>query len=475
MESQSQNPIAEFSLRAATFAPYILVGLVVLTATMYASPQTDDFCTFGRLFSQSNGNPLRETWYLYEHWTGRYTSSFIVAVVGWLIAVIPASVHAVYSVCLAAIAALFAWSCVLVTRVLSASRQPNLLLAAIIFASSMALTPSKLEAYLWLTGAAVYFVGLAVFFVVISMLARRQATPATGVSPPFDWPALMAIAVCVGFNEFLAIALFGYLALTAALAVKEGARLSRNIGYLAVCLVAFMASVFAPGNFARDSSISVVRHDIASATSLSMKSFGLFVDAMLLPHGVLLVALLAAAACAGWLLRREPSKVSSVAPLVTVLTLAFPMHLWVYSFLTGEETPGRIINQAFVMALVGLCLLCAWLGQQVSRRRSDGPRAALSVVVLMVGLMLISSSPFTRFAQATRDYAPIWRYQHIERHRQLLAASHSGAPATVRPFASGDSAPPTFRGGDVSADSTNWINRCVAAYYSIPSVRLALP
>ena len=85
------------TFRVLATVPYVLALLVVLYAARYGFPQTDDYCTFGRLVRQHDANPFVETWHLYMNWTGRYTSSFLVAAVGTLTTLLPLSVHAVYA------------------------------------------------------------------------------------------------------------------------------------------------------------------------------------------------------------------------------------------------------------------------------------------------------------------------------------------------------------------------------------------
>src|SRR4249919_2979696 len=293
------------SLRIASFAPYVLICLAVVTATFYAFPQTDDYCTFGRLFSHSGGNPLLETWYLYKNWSGRYSSSLIVALGGWLSSVTPFPLHVVYSVCLAILVAMFALGCAAVSRVTSASRRRNPALALIIFSSTMVLMPSKLEEYLWLSGAAVYFAGISVLLYTLKLLTDRQAS-SEAPAQQYDWPLLCLIVICVGFNELLALALGGYLVLATAIGALHGDRVKRNIKYFLAFGAAFLVTVLAPGNFARDAGIAVNRHDVLQAATLALSSLSLFKDALLETNAILLCVLLIAAACTGWLLAGEP-------------------------------------------------------------------------------------------------------------------------------------------------------------------------
>ena len=460
-----------FFLRIAAFAPYALICVAVITATFYAFPQTDDYCTFGRLALHSGGNPLLETWYLYNSWTGRYSSSLVVALVGWLTSVSPAPLHVVYSACLAMLVATFALACMAVSRLVGDSRNLNLALAALIFASSLVLMPSKLEEYLWLTGAAVYFAGISVLLFTAKALADRQASVAPG--PRYDWPLLCLIIACVGFNEFLAIALGGYLILVTAVRAARRESVRPNLQYFVAFTIAFLVTVLAPGNFARDAGIASTRHDVVQATRLAMESLSVFKSSLIDSNAILLTALMLASACAGWLAASTSAeRAYRFLPLPVTLILSFPMHLWTFSFLTGEATPGRVINQAFVLALVGVMMLLAWLTQRALHGRRPLTQATALGVVMLAGLALISSAPFKQLTKSTREFAPAWRYQQLQRQALLVSASRNGVPAVVNPIVHGDSQPPIFQGGDVTEDPGNWINRCVADYYAVQSVRL---
>lgn len=468
------------TLALASVTPYLWIGAVLLYATSFAFPQTDDFCTFGRLFKISGGNPFAEAAYLYHHWTGRYSSSFLVAAVGWLTSVVPLPMQWVYAASLAALVSVYAWSCLALSRTASRDGSVNLPLAALMASATLVLMPSKLEGMLWVTGASVYSAGIACFFFLMRSIALDRFIDRDIERHTYSWRSLALIVAAVGFNEFLALAVGGYLALRIVLFARTQAYLKQNIAYFSIYLASMAISILAPGNFERDASIATARHGVQAAMTMSWHSFTIFLDMHILPHKALLAMLCSGAFAAGWLTgRARPS--ASVAPsrflsVPMALIASFPMHLLVYSYLSGEETPGRIINQAYMMALAGTCLLLAWVGTRVTLRslRMQGAAPAFGVV-LSAGLWLLSSPQFTQVSMVTRDFGPIWRSEQIKRDQELVNSARLQLPARVESFSPEGSTPPLFQGADAGPDTANWINQCISQFYQVPSLEVIVP
>lgn len=464
-------------LRAAAFAPYAWIGAVLLAVATFAFPQTDDFCTFGRLFTHSGGNPFAETWNLYQHWTGRYASSFLVAAVGWLSSVVPFPLQWVYAGSLAAMIAVHVLACVVFGKLVAAPGRVNLPFAAVVAAAGLVLMPSKLEGLFWVTGAAVYFAGVACLLVLMQRLGEDRE-PSAKPGPP--WPEMALIAACVGFNEFIALALGAFLALRILAFARTRAHAWENAALLATYAAAFGFSVLAPGNFARDASIAVPRHDPVLALELAQRSFDLLATALVRPNASLLSLMLLGSLAAGWLAGperwRKPGHAWRFLPAPLVLLASLPMHLLVYSFLSGEETPGRIINQALLLALSGACLLAAWAGTWLaSLRPVRDPRPALAIV-LLTGLWFLSSPQVRQLSATARDFGATWRAEQQQRNQALLAAARGGAATVVVPaFSPEGNSPPLLQGADIGSDPAGWVNLCVAGFYRVPSVSLAPP
>lgn len=473
------SPRPSTPVRLLATAPYLLAILVVFYAVRYGFPQTDDFCTFGRLVRQHDANPFVETWHLYQHWTGRYSSSFLVAFVGSLTTVLPFSLHAIYATALALLLGVFAFSAWRASAWATVEARGGLVLATVLAAVPLVLMPSKLESLYWLTGNAVYFAGIACLLLTATSTLSDEYTDASGQSfPTYSWATLAGIVLTVGFNEFLAIALGGFLVLRALMATPARAHLKQNVAYLVVFAVAFAVSVLAPGNFARDAGLATQRHDVGHALDLTLRSWDVFLQMHVTPNKGLIVAVLAAALAAGWILgeRLAAARIRRFFPLPLALVGSFPLHFFVYSFLSGEETPGRIVNQAYPLALIGVMLVLAWGAARLRRRWTRTLPALLPWAILFgAGTVLLASAQFRSVAVESREFGPIWEAEQSARERALIRAARRGEAASVAPFTPQRAPTPMFQGADLGTDPANWVNQCVASYYGVPSVVVAAP
>jgi hypothetical protein len=448
--------------------PWLTAAALVLAATSFTFLQTDDFCTFGRVTVRFDGNPLADVANLYWYWTGRYSASFLVALVASSSLAVPVSFA--YSIALALLVLLFGWACVEASRLLdTAAGRVNPAWALVAFCSTLVMMPSKLEQFLWLTGAAVYFAGASLTLVLVRLLATPQAP----IRHHREVWICTLIALVTGFNEFLALTTGTALVVSMLRDRAWSQQWRKHFSRMAVFALAFSATILAPGNFARDAGSTVVRRQLGPAThqaAMDLSQFVLsFFDANL--EAILYGA--AGAVAAGLLSPKDGARTRELWPWALVLLGTFPAHLWLFSFLTGEATPSRVINQAFSLSFVVLCFGFAAAGQAAAAWFPTRHRIPVATLLLALsGLGLLTSDPFITFARTVHRYAPLWQAQQLERHAGLMALSGSRDPVYVRPFAVGDTSPPVFRGGDVGSDPADWVNRCVADYYRVDSIIL---
>lgn len=451
-------------------APYLWVAAAFLYAAFFAFAQTDDFCTFGRLLWRQGGNPLMETWSLYFSWTGRYSSTFIVTLCGWLIGIAPIGEHWVYSGYVAALMLALGVSLHAAQRLIGDGGGGRWLPGLVLFAFVLVLTPSKLEGLLWMTGAAVYTLGVAALLWQAVEVQRDLRSPPVGWG--VSWRSLAAIFLVTGFNELLALSAGGLVVLVA-LAYRERRYWPQHLAYLGVFLVSLLVTTMAPGNFARDSLSEAVRHDVGLALRLAGESLELFWTTRLSLEGTVVVYLALASLAAGlWLGRVRgvtPGSFRRLWPLLVALLTALPLHALVYSFLTGEAMPGRIVNQAYVMGLVGLGLLSTWLGLRLAA--GWGARVPATAVMAVLGLVLVTSAPYRNFIVVIREDAPGWRTEQLARHALLQEARISKAARVVLPpFSDRPALVSVLQGGDALADPTYWVNSCLAGYARVPEI-----
>jgi hypothetical protein len=457
---------------AIAFAPFLWLALVFLYGTLFSFPQTDDFCTFNRLFNLETNNPFRDAWYMYLHWSGRYTSMFLISAAGWLVSIMPSPMYVAYSLALMLLILTFAAGCLTSTRLLSATRAANIPVAAIAFAASMMLMPSRLEGVFWLTGAIIYVTGVAVLLIISRSIIRDDRFKERSIGASYSWTSLILIVGCVGFNELLALSLGEFLVIRAIFYARGKVHLKQNIAYAVAYLGAFVTTVLAPGNFARDAGSSVPRHKIGIALDLSMLSFSQFIHGHIVPNATLLTFLLLGAGLITWAIKpTRVARATHVLPLPLTLISALPLHLVVYSFLTGEAAPGRIINQCYVMALVGLCLLTGWAGMRIAQTTRNISSPGLARFTLFaIGIICLSTDQFGHIASVLRDFGPTWRAQQTQR-MEILRDS-KGRTMTLAPFSPEGNTPPILQGADIDSDPSNWINKCVSDFYGVKDVRL---
>lgn len=462
-----------YGLWLITLAPIVWLVMVMAWGAFYSFPQTDDFCAFGRLFVHEGYNPFRDVGSMYQAWTGRYSSVFVVALAGWLVSVVPWSIFVTYHIALIALILVFIVGCVLTTTVISSSRYLNIAVAGIACVAALTLMPSRLEGVYWLTGAAVYITGIGAFLMLVRSMVRDDSCDHKQLPAKYPWMTLFLIVLCVGFNELLALSLGELLLLRMVFYARGRAWRRQNFAYGLVYLAALLVSVCAPGNFLRDKASSVPRHEVGETVRLALGSFRQFIDGLIIPNSVTLLAMLIGLALLSWAMKPERWIAGErLAPIVLTLLSAIPLHLFVYSFLVGEASPGRIINQCYAMTLIGGCILMAWLGVAAVAKIGGRARARMAGAVLVViGLVFLSSTPYRQVASTIRDFGPTWRSQQLQRLGVLEAGR--GRSVLLPSFTTEGATPPLFQGGDITEDSNYWVNSCMSSAYGTKDVRLS--
>lgn len=461
-----------YSLWLITLTPIIWLIAVMVWGAFYSFPQTDDFCAFGRLFEHEAYNPFRDVGSMYQAWTGRYSSVFAVALVGWLISAVPWSIFMSYHIALIVLILVFLAGCISAASIISSSQRLNVAVACISCAAALTFMPSRLEGVYWLTGAAVYITGIGAFLVLVKSISKDDRNDNGESHAPYPWMTLFLIVVCVGFNELLALSLGELLLLRVIFDVRDVLWRRRNFQYGVVYLAALLVTVCAPGNFLRDKASSLPRHEIGEAIKLSLVSLRQFVTGLVVPNLSTLLVMLIGVAIVSWAMRPEKSIVAKrLMPIVVTLLSAIPLHMFVYSFLVGEPSPGRIINQCYVMTIIGGCLLMAWLGAVAARKVEGRVRSwVASAVLVIIGLAFLSSASYRQVTSTIRDFGPVWRSQQLQRLEILQAGR--GRSVLLPPFVPEGADRPLFQGGDITDDSSYWVNSCMSSAYGIKSVRL---
>lgn len=458
-------------------SPGLVLMLVIGAIALQAQPQTDDVCTFGRLAQSSGGNPFAETWYLYTAWSGRYSSSLLIALSGSALAIAPGHAEGwAYG------ALLVAGLCTAIVSMQRTARSEGagspaawtLALLAVVWV--VALMGSPLEGVFWLTGAAVYSAGLIALCALVAAVQRAldDAQGRWWLSP---WAAVLVLFAC-GFNELLTASLGLWLGMLV-LVRWDQERWRTGLLILIVALAGAAATALAPGNVVRDGLSTLPRHDIGLAWSMAAESLDVFWTHQLagqLGSGLWLAAGAFAAGLAGGQVK-PPRRWRESMPLIVMLLSAMPLHALLFPFLVGEPMPGRVVNQAFAMGMIGLALLAFRCGLGVSGMAS-ADRVALGVrTIALMGVAAASIAVWQtpgaeRLSVALGGPAGAWSSDHAERRALIDAAVAAGRRVVVVP------AIPVrpelhllLQGADLTADRGHWINLCVAQHHRIESIR----
>jgi len=459
-------------LGVAARLPYLWITFLFTYVCFFAFPQTDDFCTFGRLFNVHDGNPFIEAWYLYLNWTGRYSASFFTATVGWLASVSPWQLYVTYSISLACLILLFYVACNAAVRAVQANTTSSINAAPVMYVLCLLLMPSKVEGLYWLTGSVVYFASTSVLLITVCLVTNELAENTKKIFTKQLVFTSFAILVCVGFNEFVAVTLGIWMVWYCITIFHNKSARKRIFTVLVSYFGSLGLSLLSPGNFHRNAELAVARHNIPQSMVLTMHGVHEFVSLRVLPHVPILIGAFVTCAIIGYSFGgrvREGSRRALALPVT--LILSFPIHLFIYAFLTGESAPGRVFNQVYPMAIVGACLLSTLVGSAIGRIGDVERRPAIGAAALLfLGIACVSSTPMVTLASVARNFGPTWRSEQIQRNT-FLESTRSPTPSVVA-LSKGHDPWHILEGADITDDASNWINQCVADYYHLRSVRL---
>ncbi len=432
------------SKNTVAMAPYLAIVLFAMLAATYAFPQTDDYCLFGKLKNNFGWNPFVATADMYHVWSGRFSAMFFIEASGWLTHVLPLPLQMTYAAILIALVGALLWAAYLAFSIVA----PSMALAAVATVAIIGTMPWKLEGVMWLTGAAVYTAPFVAIMLLVALIEREKTAGAA---------TIVLVAISVGFNEFVGLAVGVFLAVRFFLN-RQDWRPHAILGV--VYVLAFGVSVLAPGNFVRSAEVSAP-HDLVAALGMSADSFLMYLANHVAPNWFMFACLLIAAFAATWGAKAIPFH--RAMPAIVAFLSAFPINLIGLPFLMGEPIPGRTLNQAHGFLILGMLLVAAWLGAYVSSRTKWAvPPLVGPGVVFATGLVCLGNPLIGEYTRTITTYAGTWRAEQTARHVML---SKGTGPVAVPAFSPEPGWPPVLRGADISADATYWVNSCLGSYY----------
>jgi hypothetical protein len=240
-------------------------------------------------------------------------------------------------------------------------------------------------------------------------------------------------------------------------------------------LVGLVVVLVAPGNFARAARRGG-HGDLAMAAATAFSQAAKRVTFWLIDLRLwaATMALLSPRLDAGQIFWDRLSQLRFVLPVGFGILLG--LGFFVPSTALGAEAPGRTVNALYLLFLVGWGVtILAWRGRLLlwMKAVSSEQRERLSimaVVTLGAGIMLYGSLPRAMIDLATdlREYDVA-----LEARYSLIRAASARAIRDVEVPAL-STYPRSFvgRGWDITNDSQNWRNRCVADFFVIRSIRV---
>jgi len=449
----------------------------VLALALFSFPSADDYCVAVEV--------RKGFWHMqfntYLHWTGRYSATLFQTVFSqWDLSTMYRwfCVTTVIATLLAFRAFVGALSPIETSQLRLAAAAAT---ATAVFIGRL---PSPTEAFAWMSSAATYQWAIVVYLGWLALLIKTVGVERVTMGRRVVIATLTAILP--GFNELLAPVVL--LTLIGAALFDRVQTQRRNDFLLLLIVIAVVltaVSLMAPGNAIRSSSYPEIpsRHHIGFAVVQTTRQSLRF----LLTFGAYPLLWVAAVAAWWWGPRLAPdgwasrSRVRTVAvaaslPIVLVYLTLFPIY-WEYGAVnySGEGRTYNITYFVFAMSAVwavwcvldGVSRRWPWLGTP-----SRPSRAAIDSVLACALAVLMATSPGALRAFRALPQGPGYLEAQHERESFLRATRNRGKPLLVNAM---HIKPDGLFWGEIDPDEGHWINRCVANYYGLASVRTPKP
>lgn len=461
--------------RLAVAALAVVVATVLLTyvgLALFAAPSADDYCyavkarTLGFL-------PAQAAWY--RNWSGRYTGTLLLSAFGLT------DIERTYSL-LGAGAVLSIFLAMLALVVAAAGdrlgRGWACLSAGVLAALYLAGLPDVSQAIYWATGSLIYHVGNVGLVLLAAVLACRERHALPAVLRWLLWLAGAALVVLLqGTNDVTMLLTTFLLAGGTLFALRAGRDSLRFWGSLLVlALLAGGVSGLAPGNFARAAALTsseMLRPQPLLAAVLFLPWTLLRAAYWLSSLGLWAATVLLLGASLPWA-RGHLYRAGRFDRRCLLLPAACGGAYFVLSLLgfvvNRYPLPERAESVLWVLFLVGwfpsAVVLAHWLAGEALAQHAE--RLRIPAVLLLVVSLLGAPNDFEAFKDGYRGY----RYyrEMAERRRLIDAAKASGQEDLVLPSLS--RTPRTVVATEITTDSGNFRNRCLADYHGLRSVRL---
>ena len=434
-----------------------LTGLLVAMGlvTWFAS---DDYCNWMTLDERGIAGAMR---WLYFEWSGRLATGF--AMYGTLALVDLPGLHWLSAL---AGASLLAVACIL-ARLAGAvdARWPVRMFS--LAALCIGLYPLLGQTVFWTTGALVYLVPLMLLLIWV-LDTHRLLHGATAVGPVagFVMSALLGNAI-----ELLWPIVLTYLGL---MGVRQRASMTRSRWRaLAVRIAGFALGAVllatAPGNFRRaEATPETFRHDPGYLLAQGRMIAG---DVAVNGRAVMLLLVLAAvlAVVTRVTLREQRTEAATVPDRIGVFEAGVLIVGGIASLTPMLLVPAQFASRnAFYLYVLVLLAATALYADAI--RTARAARGGHTVLALLIGAGVVTTIVAVTQLAPDLAFASTLRERLVLRDRELREAASRKETDVVLP-AIRLAVPPTLHFVDIFPEPGAWLNRCVARYYRLDSVR----
>jgi hypothetical protein len=440
----------------------LLVPIAVLLSAVWQGlltfPNADDFC-FARE-GEALG-PYGAMLSYYQRWTGRLSSSFLIAAIGG----VPGSLRQFYWV--SSIVVLLGY----LLGTAYALRRLGILSArfAIVACSLILAGVSWRESVFWLSGAGTYAFGSIICIFLWAEYWRIAVLPSQTTKRRI---ALVAIFTFIAgmFNEPLAIAQIVLISGLLVISWSRARRVSFALVLFAIVAVtALLVVVVAPGNNVREANFERIGIFAAAYRSLGW---------MMAEHFQWMLSVYVVITCAAMLLRvriHSLSRKELICVAGLLLTTAWAA-IFVRYYAVGASGPVRawtveitaLFFAVFFMSQASLCTLSESLENEFSKSNAISWLMASAAAVTM----LHTPTPDNETLRASIGAARYSKRVHVAASERFAQLAQSKPTDHVElndlPFKS--KALTSF--WDIGGNADEGQNRCMAAYFNVASVKL---
>ncbi len=469
MKNESRQLYARWA-RGPAFAAHGLIFALAFALFAFAQPLADDFCT------AASGADLRDyLWQMYASWSGRWASLAIEHIT--LANFDPTRVYpfALGALAVGQLGCLYAF-----VRAFLGGRAPARLgagLTASLFALYWSLHPSLGQTYYWFTGAVEYQLSFSMALLLVALLLSAPGASGGGLRWGLRAGAIVALALLLpGMHELLGLMLCVLLPLGALLSRRLGLGDRKLWALAAACSLAGFAWVaFTPGYAVRRASFPD-SYNLPLALWLTpwqiVKASTRWVcDAKLLTATVLFATHPGVRALQPAWIGRAPRlwKPVTLGAWAALLAIGFGVP----TFVTGQEIPNRVLGGVYLVFLLGwfVTVFVFTRGAGQGTAVPEPPRAVVSWALLLFALCLATTGNTRTAIYDLVHRAGPWSRALEQRYASLRKAAADHVPDVVVPHA--PTRPGTFFHGpaDITAQPTDWKNRCQANFFGVATLR----